>query len=876
MFRSIKHYQNSLQNIPWQAAGNITKIKISLMALPFRKQFFRACLLALIVISSLSVLKALISYDDATSIYLSFSLKSPKEGIAALYYDVGKGYNAGDVHTAFIRRNGQVYDYLFKIPNKTLYNLRWDPPPATYDPISIRKIEILDGSHSVLKHLDLRQLEPLYQIQALEVSDEKAELRVQEGANDPQVKIRLESPFNANRVYPLFKFLGGALLEFTGFFLVTCLLAYLWLRGRNKAVTTIILVSLVIFGFRCWTLYDDAVSLFVQVNMRSSLDSTAQVYYDLKGSGMSEKQSFSVRTTGGDGFRRYRFKIPNKLIYEIRFDPLTAGGKVRIGEIKITDAFGRILREIDVRQIKPKNQISAIDYFTDGLEVSVAEGFDDPQLVLPLEGSLNFEGKLPFPMLRWLLAVMTELVFFALCAFVFITVWGKWGRWFLGGLDSPFVQEKLPLIYMGTASGLILAMGFISGLDVHPDEWGAHMKAAAYYIDHWLPAAVDDPRIVNSISSYGVSNLWHIEPIYFFAAKTTHLLSGIVSDFYLKLRLFNAFLFLSLVLVIFAQIKRSKWVVLFLVVTPQLWYVFSYFNNDAFPWFIAMLVAMQVVDPESSLNRFLSAPAMRRHIGGGVLAGILLGLLISSKLNYKLFVAFLIFAVTWKLLFETAASERRLQLKKWIFVGILATLVYLPIFGYDQYVNDFNKTEKAMGVMERYAETRFKLSTIRNDLSSSYKGLRLRDKGTSFQELFLQQTDWRDMSFKSFFGVYGYMDLFSDRDYYRALTYALGAFFLVVFFYVAFTLPFRDVVFFLFVCLFAGLAVGQSVYHSWTNDFQPQGRYLFLILPIFLVGLARLPVSFRTRIIPLFGLIFFSLSVWSFVLTGLKLIPKIN
>jgi hypothetical protein len=152
----------------------------------------------------------------------------------------------------------------------------------------------------------------------------------------------------------------------------------------------------------------------------------------------------------------------------------------------------------------------------------------------------------------------------------------------------------------------------------------------------------------------------------------------------------------------------------------------------------------------------------------------------------------------------------------------------------------------------------------------------MREKGVSLQEIFIQNSDWRDMSFNSFFGVYGYMDLVSDKSYYLTVRYVLGAFFLLVFFHVAFTLPVRDVIFLLFVVLFAGMAVGQSVYHSWVNDYQPQGRYLFLILPMFLVGLARLPASFRTRIMPLFGLAFFILSVWSFLLTGLKMIPKIN
>ena len=409
----------------------------------------------------------------------------------------------------------------------------------------------------------------------------------------------------------------------------------------------------------------------------------------------------------------------------------------------------------------------------------------------------------------------------------------------------------MPLLYFGTAFGLILAMGIISGLDVNPDEWNGHVKAAAYYIQNWLPPAVDDPRIVSSISVFGVSYLWHIDPIYFFAVKATQVLSGIVSDFYLRVRLANAFLFLSLVLVFAIQIKRSKWMVPFIVISPQVWYVFSYFNNDAFPLFIAMILALQVVDPESSLNRYLASPTMGHQVRGGILIGILIGFLLSSKLNYRLYIVFLIFVGLWGVLFETSVPQRILRLKKWIFLFIVALLVYLPLYGYDQYVNDFKKDEKGLIAMERHAAPQFKPSTMQNNLSSTYPGLRLKEKGISLQELLIQNSDWRELSFKSFFGLYGYMDLVSGEGYYLAVTSALIGFFLIVFFYVVFTLPARDVIFIFFVLLFSGLVVGQSVYHSWVNDYEPQGRYLFPILPMLMIGLARLPTSFRLRVMPL-------------------------
>ena len=500
-----------------------------IMTLPFRRQYFRRCLWAMIIIAFLSGGKALIFYDDATSFYLSVSLKSPQEGMAALYYDVGKGFNEGHVVSTMIKGNNQIYNYLYKIPNKTLYHLRWDLPPVEDDPIAVRKIEILDSSQRLVKRLSLRQLVSLNQINTLNISAEQADIRVQEGANDPQVGIRLESPITMNNFLVLSRFIGEVLLEFTGFFLGACLMIYIWFRWRDKVsiwffqkdkmIAIAIIIYVLFFGWRCWVLYDNTGYLFLQVTMSSSISGNAQIYYDL-GQGLKENQSQEIEVISQEDLRQYQFKLPNKRITNLRFDPLMTAGRVRIGAMKVTDAFGNLLREIPLRQLEPMNQIKLINTRYYGIEIVTSENANDPQIALPLKEPLNFEGKLPFPMGQLLLAILAELGLFVLFAFVFVWGWRKkWGNRFIEGLDSLFFQEKMPLLYLGTAFGLILAMGFISGTDVHPDEWKGHLKAAAYYIQNWLPPAVDDPRIVDTISVFGVSYLWEIEPTIFLPQK---------------------------------------------------------------------------------------------------------------------------------------------------------------------------------------------------------------------------------------------------------------------------------------------------------------------------------------------------------------------
>jgi hypothetical protein len=65
-----------------------------------------------------------------------------------------------------------------------------------------------------------------------------------------------------------------------------------------------------------------------------------------------------------------------------------------------------------------------------------------------------------------------------------------------------------------------------------------------------------------------------------------------------------------------------------------------------------------------------------------------------------------------------------------------------------------------------------------------------------------------------------------------------------------------------------------SAYHSWTLDFQPQGRYLFPILPMIAFLFHRYRESLRSRVFNLLFGCLFACSVYSFVFVGLKNIPK--
>ena len=68
--------------------------------------------------------------------------------------------------------------------------------------------------------------------------------------------------------------------------------------------------------------------------------------------------------------------------------------------------------------------------------------------------------------------------------------------------------------------------------------------------------------------------------------------------------------------------------------------------------------------------------------------------------------------------------------------------------------------------------------------------------------------------------------------------------------------------------------IGVSLYHSWTMDFQAQGRYLFPILCMFGVLLGRCRQLFDTRLFILSVSQLYVLGLYSFIFIALINIPR--
>jgi len=450
-------------------------------------------------------------------------------------------------------------------------------------------------------------------------------------------------------------------------------------------------------------------------------------------------------------------------------------------------------------------------------------------------------------------------------------------------LPSPhqFVSYSVLKYCLGSVLILVFAMATVSNYNRHPDE-SNHLSAAGYYTNHFLPPEIGDPAVRNSYSVWGISYLNYQWVEYFLAGKFISMVSPLIRDPDLAARFFNCSLLVLLAVIFYyrSRTDNTEFIIpCFLLVTPQIWYVFSYCNNDAFAVFVSILLAYEIASQQSSLSEYLRSKGVLPGLTGGVFAGLLFGLLIICKTNYWLF---LFFAASWLFLnFPLNA----LATKKYAIIALVALSVFAFRIGLDFYVNgetDFSgssymnyflggfetKPGKLLAYQDEIADYEFKPTTLENELERSRPEVKLKAKGTPAIEM-LSKWHWHTLSFESFVGLYGYMNLSGPKWYYGAMLLLFFSFGLYV---VVAIIARRDREslrnFALAITGFL-LATAISFYLSWNYAFQPQGRYLFPVIPI----LATFVYSYREflnpRVINSFLIAVFILSVYSFVFVGL-------
>lgn len=536
-------------------------------------------------------------------------------------------------------------------------------------------------------------------------------------------------------------------------------------------------------------------------------------------------------------------------IQYLRIDPLDRPGRILIKDIRIKQGG---LFSIDLSSRKDFKNIKAIDgiqnmkVLKDGL--MVVTDTNDPKLEIRVTPIPNY-GTIASFVLGCLLLLYS-----------------------LKNLSLKFQRLQYIEWLFFFVFALILTMAVLTGPDMHPDEF-VHRSAAEYYSQHnnWLPPAADDPAILETYSSHGVSRLNSREIVYLVAGKFLEVFSFLPVNHYLLLRFFNISLFALLLIYCFRN-PDLRIVSLPIFISPQIWYIFCYFNSDAFALFILFMITYQVLKVDSLFNKYIRC---ERNSFSTFIQCIVFGLLFSFlfliKKNFYFFIIFL--GLYFSLQFyKRNYSDPGLIFKRLGTVFITIICLFSVHYTLHSAVNNWHRTENIVKMQNKTADV--DLNPLNNPKDTN-KFLNLRGEGFPLSYVW-KDLQWGHITFMSTFGVYGNMAIYNTIPFYQSIRLLLILFSICILYDLLCSRE-RDGSFLLLLMVIGCSAalIAASFLNSWIADYQPQGRYLLPIVPMAAFFLYTAHRRLLLGRISFFVLVLFLFSAYSFVFLGLADIPKV-
>lgn len=304
---------------------------------------------------------------------------------------------------------------------------------------------------------------------------------------------------------------------------------------------------------------------------------------------------------------------------------------------------------------------------------------------------------------------------------------------------------------------LAAAMATQSRFDRHPDEY-AHLDGFRYFSENLWPPDLNADGIV--YSHYGWSRVYTGQIAYWVVGR---LYAGIGEPLGLELLAFcrwSNVVLLGLVLAVLLVGANTRWrlwvLAAFLGAVPQVVYLFSYANSDA--WGVAAAILLF-----ANAARLAEREGAVFTLGQACYLGILLGILGGSK-TVHLVGAILPLAI----LYDRARRDRRTDrpgrrsLGRYLGIAVgLAVAVNVPLkMVYPQSQGNWSEQERAM--REERAKDGFKPS------DPHYFGYRLAEKGYGYRKM-LRQFDFFEEFLESSYAKFGYMNVAMPGWIYRGI-----------------------------------------------------------------------------------------------------------
>lgn len=352
---------------------------------------------------------------------------------------------------------------------------------------------------------------------------------------------------------------------------------------------------------------------------------------------------------------------------------------------------------------------------------------------------------------------------------------------------------------------------------LNPDEYEVR-AAVRYYFTHWLPPDLRSDEISDAFAVYGTSRHSEWNTFYFWTGK----IGQFFEDAAMQSRWLNMTLFAVMAAVIVKNCQKYFGLLFVLLLTPQVWYLFSYTTSDGLDFFVSFLAVYELIKEDSMLNRLLKEPPGKKQIPAYLLLSLLFVQLFWAKISFYPVLLFLFLILLIRLLEKKGKERKQLFRKYMILVGLTLSVFLIRYMITDFPHYGFEKFRVISEVMERRALYEYKPSTPPHEQAGS---IYLYRKGIPLS-LFFGEMEFNKTLFRSFTGFFGNF-AFGAADWYYL---AMGILYILLFGCLLYELvkmkePKKWVEFgVVTVCIVCQYAL--VFLNGYFVDFQPQGRYL--------------------------------------------------
>lgn len=540
-------------------------------------------------------------------------------------------------------------------------------------------------------------------------------------------------------------------------------------------------------------------------------DAQSAIYYDA-GRGLSEAQKVELKCRDlGDRQSCVGTAILSREIIGLRFDPSVRPSRLRLVDIEISSNAGRAvtLSNGGISLASPNNQLVVEPM---GGEYSLTSSGSDPFVFLVAAGQGGLGAALATTGMK---APLGDILQPPTLIAVALTILAQILLLLAFRLSTGSHIAALATVAASFVAWICLA----TPENFSPDEQ-LHLKALAYY----AKGALFPPQIGSSEAlpyespHHAFSYLYLLDPVYPLYGLVGAVLRTPADHMVLLGRGLN----FTLLVGGFALLLRYRKVlgtaaVLLAISIPQVLYLFSYFNGDAFGLFTsvaALLFALLWAQNRTPLP----GPT---HTRLALVFGVIYGLAILSKSFYVVPVLSVACIFLWLVGRSLRRDDRQVERSALLTFFIAASAVVAARLAVDVVT---------YGVHDICATGVGKCQALR-DYQAAHAQMASYGKPASATALFhvLTDSEWLSSSLRSFMIGFGYMQFFAPPEYYTiASAFWLVACAALLWFLVRageIATALKAALILLMGVVAAPL--GLSALYSATYDYQPQGRYLF-------------------------------------------------